>query len=142
MKPLILELGMGADVHGHDYTKAALRAISDAIRHSSLTLFYSYKHPSEMRVEVRIGVQEPDKVDKKTIAEALPFGEIEITVVKGGLNDTGMGGVEDIVLASAAVKAWLDTNGHPFELCKTRSNNVPQKRLHSAVVLSRLRSGI
>ena len=32
MKPLILELGMGADVHGHDYTKAALRAISDAIR--------------------------------------------------------------------------------------------------------------
>ena len=65
MKPLILELGMGADVHGHDYTKAALRAISDAIRHSSLTLFYSYKHPSEMRVEARIGVQEPDKVDQQ-----------------------------------------------------------------------------
>ena len=116
MKPLILELGMGADVHGHDYTKASLRAISDAIRHSSLTLFYSYGHPSEMHVEVKIGVQEPDKVDKKKIAKALPFGKVEVTVVKGGLNDTGMGGAEDIVLASAAVKAWLDTSDHPFKL--------------------------
>ncbi|CAD0186923.1 hypothetical protein RUESEDTHA_03834 [Ruegeria sp. THAF57] len=39
MKPLICELGMGADVHGHDYTKTALRGVSDAIRHSSLTIF-------------------------------------------------------------------------------------------------------
>ncbi|WP_370232452.1 Lin0512 family protein [Cognatishimia sp.] len=30
---------MGADVHGQDYTKAALRGVSDAIRHSSLTIF-------------------------------------------------------------------------------------------------------
>ena len=116
MKPLILELGMGADVHGHDYTKASLRAISDAIRHSSLTLFYSYGHPSEMHIEVKIGVQEPDKVDKNVIAKSLPFGEVEVTVVKGGLNDTGMGGAEDIALASVSVKAWLDTNDHPFKL--------------------------
>ena len=116
MKPLILELGMGADVHGHDYTKAALRAISDAIRHSSLTVFYDYGHPSEMRVEVTIGVQEPDMVDKKAVADAVPFGTVEVSVVKGGLNDTGMGGAEDIVLASAAVKAWLDTSDHPFQL--------------------------
>ena len=116
MKPLILELGMGADVHGHDYTKASLRAISDAIRLSSLTLFYSYRHPSEMHIEVKIGVQEPDKVDKNVIAKSLPFGEVEVTVVKGGLNDMGMGGAEDIALASVSVKAWLDTNDHPFKL--------------------------
>ncbi len=116
MKPLICELGMGADVHGHDYTKAALRGVSDAIRHSSLTLFYHYKHPSEMFVEVTIGVPEPEKVDKQAIAEALPFGEIKVTVVKGGLNDQGMGGAEDITLASVAVKAWLDTEGHGLGL--------------------------
>lgn len=117
MKPLILELGMGADVHGHDYTKAALRGVSDAIRHSSLTLFYAYKHPSEMRVEVTIGVQEPDQVDKKAVADALPFGTIEVKVVKGGLNDTGMGGAEDIALASVGVKAYLDVSDHTFRLC-------------------------
>ncbi len=119
MKPLILELGMGADVHGFDYTKAALRAISDAIRHSSLTIFYQYKHPSEMKVEVTIGVQEPDKVDKQEVADALPFGTVDVQIVKGGLNDAGMGGAGDIVLAVAAVKAHLDTSGHPFRQSDT-----------------------
>ncbi|AAV97001.1 Lin0512 family protein [Ruegeria pomeroyi] len=118
MKPLICELGMGADVHGHDYTKAALRGVSDAIRHSSLTLFYAYKHPSQMRVEVTVGVPEPEKVDKKAVAAALPFGAVEVTVVQGGLNDLGMGGAEDIVLAAVAVKAWLDTTDHPFRLAE------------------------
>lgn len=116
MKPLIMELGMGVDVHGHDYTKAALRAISDAIRHSSLTIFNTYKHPSEMRVEVTIGVPKPEEVDKKSVAEALPFGTVVVKVATGGLDDRGMGGKEDIVLASAAVKAMLDTTGHGLKL--------------------------
>ena len=34
MKRLILEMGSGADLYGMDYTKAALRAFNDAIRHS------------------------------------------------------------------------------------------------------------
>ena len=36
--PLVYEFGMGVDVHGGDGTKAACRAVSDAIRHSSLPL--------------------------------------------------------------------------------------------------------
>ena len=35
-KPVVLEFGMGVDVHGADGTTAACRAVSDAIRHSSL----------------------------------------------------------------------------------------------------------
>lgn len=115
-KPLILEMGMGADVHGHDMTKAALRAVSDAIRHSSLTLFGNYKHPSEMRVEVTIAVPFPDQVDTQAVADALPYGTIEVTVIEGGLHDRGMGGKEDITLAVAGVKAFLDTEGHGFRL--------------------------
>src|SRR4030095_6172166 len=38
-KPAVLEFGMGVDVHGLDGTKAASRAVSDAIRHSSRPLF-------------------------------------------------------------------------------------------------------
>jgi uncharacterized protein (TIGR02058 family) len=38
-KPVVLEFGMGVDVHGLDATTAACRAVSDAIRHSSLPLF-------------------------------------------------------------------------------------------------------
>ncbi len=35
----ITEMGMGVDVHGKDSTKAARRAVSDALRHSSLSFF-------------------------------------------------------------------------------------------------------
>ena len=37
-KRVILEMGSGNDLHGGDYTKAAVRAVADAIHHSSLTL--------------------------------------------------------------------------------------------------------
>ena len=56
----ITEMGMGTDVHGADYTKAARRAVSDAIRHSSLNFFRALgKSPGDMRITVRIGVQAP-----------------------------------------------------------------------------------
>ena len=115
-RPLILEMGMGADVHGQDMTKAALRAVSDAIRHSSLTLFASYRHPSEMRLEVTIAVPFPERVDTDAVAAALPYGTVEVIVVEGGLHDRGMGGKDDITLAVAGVKAFLDTEGHGFAL--------------------------
>jgi uncharacterized protein (TIGR02058 family) len=116
MRPIILELCMGADIHGHDYTKAALRAVSDAIRHSSLTLFYHFSKPSEMKLEVNIGVSEPNKVDKVAVAKSLPYGTVVVNVVRGGLDDKGMGGNEEITLAVASVKAWLNTDGHGYIL--------------------------
>ena len=44
MKLVALEFGMGADIHGRDVNKAIVRAISDAIRHCSLTFFYEYSY--------------------------------------------------------------------------------------------------
>ena len=41
MKRLILEMGMGNDLYGMDYTKAAKRAVEDAFRHASLRVFQS-----------------------------------------------------------------------------------------------------
>ena len=38
MKRLILEMGTGNDLYGEDYTKAANRAVQDALHHSSLVL--------------------------------------------------------------------------------------------------------
>ena len=64
-KRVILELGTGNDLHGGDYTKAALRAVQDALHHSSLTMLRALKVNSrtEMFVNVTIGVQQPDKVN-------------------------------------------------------------------------------
>ena len=37
-KRVILEMGAGNDLHGGNYTKAACRAVDDALHHSSLTM--------------------------------------------------------------------------------------------------------
>ena len=69
----VTEMGMGADVHGRDYTKAAKRAVSDAIRHSSLNFFRALgKSPNDMKITVRIGVAQPDQVDTKPLQQSYP----------------------------------------------------------------------
>lgn len=105
---VIIEMGMGNDQYGQDYTKAASRAIEDAIRHSALPLFEALDIPhSAMRVLVTIGVQEPDKVDTTELATRLPRGNAAVKAVHGGLDvanpDTG----KILVIATAAVEAFL-----------------------------------
>ena len=86
-KRVILEMGTGNDLHGGDYTKAAVRAVQDAIHHSSLTLIRTLGLDSrKMQVEVTIGVQHPEKVDAALVKNTLPHGEVSVRVVKGGLD--------------------------------------------------------
>jgi uncharacterized protein (TIGR02058 family) len=103
---LIIEMGMGNDLHGQDYTKAAKRAIEDAFRHSSLPLFPTLGLGHDlMRVQVTVGVQEPDAVDAEALAATLPRGRVQVRVVKGGLNVGD--GDDPIVIAQACVEAYL-----------------------------------
>ncbi len=103
----IIEMGNGNDLHGMDYQKAAARAIEDAFRHSSIPLFNALYIPhSDMRVQVTVGVQEPDKIDPVTLAQKLPRGAATVTAVKGGQNVPNPHG-DTIVIATAAVEAFL-----------------------------------
>lgn len=81
---IILEMGSGNDLYGCDYTKAACRAVQDALHHSSIVLFKSlgYDH-RDMRVQVTIGVQKPDQVDIAKVCAELPRGRAEVTAVLG-----------------------------------------------------------
>ena len=61
-KRVILEMGAGNDLHGGDYTKAAIRAVEDAIHHSSLTMIRTLKVDTKtMQVNVTIGVRQPER---------------------------------------------------------------------------------
>ena len=104
LKRVILELGTGNDLHGGDYTKAALRAVQDALHHSSMSMIRSLGlNSKDMQVEVTIGVQRPDKVNAAAVQASLPHGQVAVKVVKGGL-DVPEDGRDDIaVIASAAV---------------------------------------
>jgi uncharacterized protein (TIGR02058 family) len=108
-KRIILEMGSGNDLHGGDYTKAALRAVEDAIHHSSLTFIRTLGlDASRMRVEVTIGAQRPEQVDIAAVKSALPHGEVTVRAVKGGL-DVADGETGDVaVIASAAVAVSVD----------------------------------
>tara|TARA_B100000780_G_scaffold219950_1_gene159002 strand:+ start:1250 stop:1615 length:366 start_codon:yes stop_codon:yes gene_type:complete len=108
----IIEMGMGNDQYGQNYTKAARRAIEDALRHSAIPMFQALEPslgltPQDMRVQVTVGVQQPECVDTDALALTLPRGRAEVRAVSGGLNvvnpDTG----NIIVIASAAVEAFL-----------------------------------
>ena len=108
-KRVILELGTGNDLHGGDYTKAAVRAVADALHHSSLPLIRTFGLDSrKMQVEVTIGVQQPDKVDAAAVKAALPHGEVTVKVVKGGLDVPDNETNDSAVIASAAVAVRLD----------------------------------
>jgi uncharacterized protein (TIGR02058 family) len=105
----ITEMGMGVDVHGKDATKAARRAVSDAIRHSSLGFFRMVgKTSKDMFVDVTIGVPHPDTVDTAAVAKELPYGTVTVTVVKGGLEIPDASGGDAITIANAAVIVSLD----------------------------------
>lgn len=102
---VILELGAGNDLHGGDYTKAALRAVQDALHHSSLSLIRSLGLDSrQMQVAVTIGVQRPDQVDAERVRASLPHGQVTVSVVKGGLDIPQRDDGDDVaVIASAAI---------------------------------------
>ena len=81
----ITEMGMGVDVHGSDATKAAKRAVSDAIRHSSLGFFRMLgKTANDMYVDVTIAVPNPEAVDTAAVAKELPYGTKTVKAIRAG----------------------------------------------------------
>ena len=108
-KRVILEMGSGNDLHGGDYTKAAVRAVEDAVHHSSLTFIRTLGvDPRTMQVEVTIGVQQPEKVDAGAVKAVLPHGQVTVNVVKGGLDVPDEESKDIAVIASAAVAVRLE----------------------------------
>ncbi len=106
---VILELGSGNDLHGSNYTKAALRAVQDALHHSSLSFVRSLKvDKSKLDVEVTIGVQRPEQVDLEKIKSSLPIGNVTVRAVKGGLDVADPENNDAAVIASAAIAVRIE----------------------------------
>jgi uncharacterized protein (TIGR02058 family) len=104
-KVMVLEFGMGVDVHGADATTAACRAVSDAIRHSSLPFFQEVRARSgRMLVAVTVGVPDPAKVDVERVRRELPHGEVTVHPVAGGLRVPG----GDTLIACAAITVSVE----------------------------------
>jgi uncharacterized protein (TIGR02058 family) len=106
---VILELGCGNDLHGSDYTKAALRAVQDALHHSSLSFIRSLKlDKTKVDVEVTIGVQRPERVDLEAVKKSLPLGNVTVRAVKGGLDVADPENNDPAIIASAAIAVRIE----------------------------------
>lgn len=109
LKRMLLEIGTGNDLHGGDYTKAAVRAVLDAVHHSSLTMVRTLGIDKEsLRVDVTIGVQQPDRVDPEAVKSTLSMGQITVNVVMGGLDVRDEEANDLAVIASAAIVVSAD----------------------------------
>ncbi|MFG6179567.1 Lin0512 family protein [Halomonas sp. THAF12] len=114
---IILEMGTGNDLYGEDYTKAACRAVQDALHHSSIVLFKSLGiDHRQMRVQVTIGVQQPERVDAEVVTAELPRGRAEVRVVHGGLNVHDPEQATTHVIATAAIAAFLPIEADAWRL--------------------------
>jgi uncharacterized protein (TIGR02058 family) len=107
-KPHVLEFGMGVDVHGGDCTKAACRAVSDAIRHSSLPFLTEVRERGgTMLVDVTVGVPDPASVKVDVVRRELPHGEVTVRPVAGGLRVPG----SDALIACASISVSVREAG-------------------------------
>jgi uncharacterized protein (TIGR02058 family) len=91
-KLFFVELGMGADLHGQDITKASIRAVKNAIHHNSMPGLRSLlpdQDINRMKVHVKLAVPcDKDKLDITLIKAVLPYGEVSVEVVDGGMMTT------------------------------------------------------
>ena len=109
LKRMVLEIGMGTDIRGADPTKAAVRALRDALWHNSLSIAAALGLDTDsMQVEVTIGVPHPEEVDRAEVLAVLPHGTGTVEVVEGGLEIPNDEGTNSTLIASAAAVVWLD----------------------------------
>lgn len=122
-KRYLIEFDTGVDLHGMDQTKAAGKAIRNAISHCCMCGVFDLLNlddPSDaLKVHIRIGAPDPDAIDQNRLLSEIPIGHPEIEVVHGGLTGPGLsvpsfGEGETIVLVNALLTVWVDMDKASF----------------------------
>lgn len=118
MKKFIVEFGMGTDFHGQDVTKAASKAVKDAVSRSCLCGLEDVLEledlDEQVYVRATVAVSRPEELDKDKVAQMLPVGRVQVVAVQGGLQVDGLcieafgDSDKSIEAAIAAVEVFVD----------------------------------
>lgn len=104
-------MGLGVDLVGEDATKAARRAVREAIGRTSLPGLRDLipsRDRADMRVEATVAVPGHESVDRDAVAAEFPYGHVTVVPVAGGLrtpNGTDGGPGADHMICAVAVVA-------------------------------------
>ncbi|MHA1310768.1 MAG: Lin0512 family protein [Candidatus Helarchaeota archaeon] len=121
IKKFIVQIGMGVDQHGHnmDATKAAIKAVKNAISNNclaGLNEILNIKDPLEMIVDILIAKPNNTTINEKKVLRAIPFGKKSIQVIDGGMIASGiyikeLGDINDnMLVVNAAITVSFDIN--------------------------------
>lgn len=118
-KRYIVELGFGADLHGMDATKAACKAVKDAVSRSclcGLVEILGMEGLDDVHVDILVTSPEPGKVNLQQVMEVVPIGIKSARSEPGGLQVDGIcvdrfaTECSSIMVANAAVTVWIDSD--------------------------------
>ena len=113
-----VEIGTGMDVHGEDVTRAACRAVKDAVSRSclcGLLEILDLKNLEDVQVDILVASPNPDRVDLEQVMKEVPIGRKSARAVEGGMTAQGLcvpqfgPQCDQIVVANAAVTVFITT---------------------------------
>ncbi|SLM90063.1 hypothetical protein FM106_01215 [Brachybacterium faecium] len=91
-KVLFIQTGFGVDVHGQDVTKAAVRAVDNAIYHNSMAgieAMLPNEDLNNMCVTVKLAIPtDESELDIEAIKARIPFGTVTVETQRGGMVTT------------------------------------------------------
>ena len=116
-KRFIVEIGTGIDIHGEDVTKAACRAVKDAVSRSclcGLLEILELKNLEDVKVDIQVASPNSDQVDLEQVMAEVPIGSKSAQAVEGGMTARGLcvpqfaPECDQVVVANAAVTVFIN----------------------------------
>ncbi len=109
IKRVALEIGQGTSLRTGDYTRAAKRAIENALWRNSLSMAEVFGFSkNDMIVDVVIGVQCPEEVRLSSLEELFPYGKVKIKSELGGLDISKTDSTGKTIIAIAVLIISFD----------------------------------
>ena len=114
----LIEFGQGVDLHGENATKAASKAILNAMSHCCMCgtteIPAACGKKGALEILIQVGVPRHEQVDSASLYALLPdqSAQVRIEVTEGGLIAEGAyapayGECTHILIADAVITVWL-----------------------------------
>ena len=116
LKRFIVEIGSGIDLHGENATKAACRAVRDAVSRSclcGLLEIVKLQKLDDVRVEILVASPKPQEVDLEQVMAEVPIGQKTARAVEGGMTAQGLcvaqfaPKCDRVLVANAAITVYV-----------------------------------
>ena len=116
-KRFIVEIGTGIDLHGKNATKAACRAVRDAVSRSCLcgiVEVLGIQDLNALDVEIVVAVPRPGGVDLDKVMAEVPIGRKTARALEGGMMVKGLcvaqfaADFDQVMVANAAITVFVE----------------------------------